>query len=121
MESPSKFNETSIDEFHKQEAERASYIRILAASILVLGLIVAGIFIYCVRHYQRISVKIRARVAEGGLDYVAACLVPFLVFFWMVVGWIMEVGFGIGRVCKGVKDWVRPVRPRAATARGLGC
>lgn len=118
MESPSKINETFIDEFHRQEAERASDVRILAASILILGLIVAGIFIYCVRHYQRISVKIRARVAEGGLDYVAACLVPFLIFFWMVVGWIMEVGFG---VCKGVKVWVRPVRPRAATARGLGC
>lgn len=111
MESPSKINETFIDEFHKQEAEHTSDVRILACSILILGLIVAGIFIYCVRHYQRISVQIRARVAEGGMDFVAACLVPFLVFFWMVVAWVMEVGFAIGRVCKRVKAWVRPVRP----------
>lgn len=81
MESRSKINETFIDEFHKQEAERTPDVRILACSILILGLIVAGIFIYCVRHYQRISVKVHARVAEGGLYSVAACLVPFLVFF----------------------------------------
>lgn len=87
-----------MDEFHKQEAERAYDARILAISILSLIVIVACIIIYCVSHYRRISVQIRARVDEGGLDLVAVCLVPILVCFWMIVGWFMEVAFGIGRM-----------------------
>lgn len=99
MKNSSKINETfTMEEFHKQEAEHVSDVRILAVSILILVLIVACIFIYCVRHYQRISVKVRARIDEGGLDLVAVCLVPILMFFWMVVGWVMEVAFGIGRM-----------------------
>lgn len=110
MESPSKTNnETFNDDFHEQEDEHAFYVRILACSILILGLIVAGNFIYCMRNYRRLSAQTRARVAEGGLDFISACLVvPFLVFFWMVVGWVMKVGIGIGRVCIGVKGWMRP-------------
>lgn len=69
MESSSKINETFMEEFHKQEAKRASYFRTLAASILILSLIIAGIFIYCMRHYKKISVKTRARLAEGGFRF----------------------------------------------------
>lgn len=99
MKSSSKTNETFMDEFHKQEAERASSdVRILAASIFILILTIACILIYCVRHYQRISIKIRSRVDEGGLDFLAACLVPILLFFGMVVAWLMELAFGIGRI-----------------------
>ena len=106
-----------MDEFHKREADRVYYVCLLVCSILILGLIVASILIDCVRHYQRLSVQIRARAAEGGLD-TAAYLIPFLVCFWMVVGWVRDVGIGIGRVCNGVKGWVRPIRPRATTAKG---
>lgn len=105
MESSSKINDTfNMDEFHKQEAENAPYVRMLAVSILILCLIIAGILIYCLRHYQKIFVKTRARVAEGGLDFVATCLVPILEFLWMVIGWVMEMAFWIGACfAKGVK------------------
>ena len=52
---------------------------------------------------------------KGGLDLTATCLVPFLVCFWMVVGWVGKVG--IGRACNRVKGWVRPIKPRATTAK----
>lgn len=116
MYSPSNSNEILPDEFHKEEDEHAYRVRVLECSILTLSVIIACIFIYCVHRYRGLSMRIHARVAEGGLDYIAACLVPLLVWFWVAVGSIMEVGRGIGFVCKGVKGWLRPNRPGPATA-----
>lgn len=78
MESLSKTNETFMDEIHKREADRVYYVCPLVCSILILCLIVASILIDCVRHYQRLSVQIRARAAEGGFGSYCYMLGTFL-------------------------------------------
>lgn len=82
MDSPSITNDTLLDEFHNQEAVQAGRVRLLACSILTSGIILAWSFIYCLRQYRLLSIRIHARVADGGLDFLAACLVPLLVWFW---------------------------------------
>ena len=81
MDSPSKTNETLLEEF--QQKKKRSWTRVSRPPFSMQyphpSIIIACIFIYCVRHNAHYS-----RVAEGGLDFLFECLHLLMWFF----GWL---------------------------------